>query len=38
MRIEPPLIGIYYKNKAQDDKKKVYTILLQRLILNPNVK
>lgn len=36
-RLEPPLIGIYYKNRDKDDKKKVYTILLQRLVLNPNV-
>lgn len=36
-RLNPPLIGVYYKNRDKDDKKKVYTILLQRLIFNPDV-
>jgi hypothetical protein len=36
VRYEPPIIGIHYKNKDTDEKKKVYTIVLQRLILNPN--
>ena len=37
MRVEPPLIGVYYKSKGKEQKKKVYTILLQRLVLNPNI-
>lgn len=34
-RIDPPLIGIYYKNQQQ--KKKMYNILLNKLVLNPDV-
>lgn len=34
-RVDPPLIGIYYQSK--DGKKKVYTILLHKLVFNPNV-
>ena len=36
-RIEPPLIGICYKNRPQDEKKKMYHIILQKLVLNPNI-
>ena len=35
VRYEPPIIGVHYKNKASDSKKKVYTILLQKLVLHP---
>jgi hypothetical protein len=34
-KIDPPLIGVYYKSK--DGKKKVYNILLHKLVFNPNV-
>ena len=36
-RKKPPLIGVAYQNKAGDQKKKVFTILLQNLIFNPNI-
>jgi hypothetical protein len=35
-RTDPPLIGIVYKNRPQDEKKKMYQIHLQKLVLNPN--
>ena len=35
MRYEPPIIGVHYKTRASDSKKKVYTILLQKLVLHP---
>jgi hypothetical protein len=35
VRYEPPIIGVHYKLKASDTKKKVYTILLQKLVLHP---
>jgi hypothetical protein len=36
MRFEPPIIGVHYKLRANDTKKKVYTILLQKVVLNPD--
>jgi hypothetical protein len=36
VRFEPPIIGIHYKQRASDTKKKVYTILLQKVVLNPD--
>lgn len=36
MRFEPPIIGVHYKQRANDTKKKVYTILLQKLVLHPD--
>jgi hypothetical protein len=36
VRYEPPIIGIHYKQKPSDAKKKVYTILLQKLVLHPD--
>lgn len=35
VRYEPPIIGIHYKSRPSDEKKKVYTILLQKLVLHP---
>jgi hypothetical protein len=36
VRFEPPIIGIHYKQRPSDTKKKVYTILLQKLVLHPD--
>jgi hypothetical protein len=35
-RFEPPIIGIHYKQRPNDPKKKVYTIILNKLILHPD--
>jgi len=36
IRYEPPLIGIHYKSKPNDVKKKLYNILLNNIVLNPD--
>jgi hypothetical protein len=36
VRYEPPVIGIHYKQRPSDTKKKVYTILLQKLVFHPD--
>lgn len=36
VRYEPPVIGIVYKKKDTDTKKRIYTILLQKLVFNPD--
>ena len=36
VRYEPPIIGVHYKSREADTKKKVYTILLQKLVLHPD--
>uniref|UniRef100_A0A1J3IU96 Uncharacterized protein n=2 Tax=Noccaea caerulescens TaxID=107243 RepID=A0A1J3IU96_NOCCA len=36
VRYEPPIIGIHYKQRPSDTKKKVYTIILQKLVLHPD--
>jgi hypothetical protein len=36
IRYEPPIIGVLYKQKVTDPKKKLYKILLNKLIYNTN--
>lgn len=36
VRYEPPVIGVVYKRKDSDTKKRIYTILLQKVVFNPD--
>jgi hypothetical protein len=36
VRYEPPVIGIVYKKKETDTKRRIYTILLQKLVFHPD--
>jgi hypothetical protein len=37
LKYNPPVIAVQYKNKETDTKSRLYSILLNELVLNPNV-